>query len=220
MLKQARKYQDLAVEGKKAQQYDAFSRTYRMRDFQENAALAATYLRPGSAVLEVATGPGYFCIELAKLGDFRITGLDISDDLVKIARSNAAAAGVKAEFVQGNASALQFPDASFDLVFCSWAVKNFREPVKALVEMHRVLAPGGKALIVDLNHDVSSDDWKRYAANRGLRGMTGLAMRLAFTIQRRGAYSRGDFERMLAETPFQRCEIGTKGIDLCLTLTK
>lgn|SRR5262245_32173151 len=220
MLKLARKFKDLGLEGKQAQRYDAFSREYRMRDFQEHAALAASYLGQDASVLEVAAGPGYFCIELAKLGDFKITGLDISDDLVEIARANASKAGVKVDFIQGNASAIQAPDAAFDLVFCSWAVKNFMEPVKVLDEMYRVLKPGGTALIVDLNHDATGQDWRGYAAYRGLKGMTALSMRLAFVIQRSGAYSASEFERLLEGTPFQRREIRRRGINLCIGLTK
>jgi ubiquinone/menaquinone biosynthesis C-methylase UbiE len=112
------------------------------------------------------------------------------------------------------------PDAAFDLVFCSWAVKNFREPVKALDEMYRVLRPGGNALIVDLNHDATSKDWRRYAADRGLKGMTSLAMRIAFVIQRSGAYSASQFEKLLDGGPFQRGENRSRGINFCISLTK
>lgn len=220
MLKLARKFKDLGLEGKRARQYDAFSREYRMRDFEENAALAASYLGQRACVLDVATGPGYFCIELAKRGDFMLTGLDISDELVEIARVNASRAGVKVDFVRGNACALPFPEAAFDLVFCSWAVKNFRDPVKALGEMHRVLRAGGTALIVDLNHAASGEDWKGYAADRELEGMTSLWMRIAFMIQRTGAYTASQFERLLDATPFQGREIRSRGINLCLRLTK
>jgi ubiquinone/menaquinone biosynthesis C-methylase UbiE len=44
---------------------------------------------------------------------------------------------------------MQFPDEVFDLVFCSWSIKNFMEPIKVLNEMYRVLKPGGTALVVD-----------------------------------------------------------------------
>ena len=220
MLKLARKFKDLGLEGKRARQYTAFSREYRMKDFQEHAALGASYLRRGASVLEVAAGPGYFCIELAKLGQFKITGLDISADLVEIAGDNAAEAGVKVDFIQGNASAIPLPDAAFDLVFCSWAIKNFLEPVKALGEMYRVLRPGGTALIVDLNRDATSEDWRRYAADRGLKGMTSLAMRIAFMLQRSGAYSVSQFQRLLDGAQFQRRENWSRGINLCISLTK
>lgn len=220
MLKLTRKFKDLGLEGKQARQYDAFSRTYRMRDFQEYALLAARSLGQCDSVLEVATGPGYFCIELAKRGDFAITGLDISNDLVDIARANALGAQVKVDFIPGNASAMQFPDSTFNLVFCSWAVKNFMEPVTILDEIYRVLKPGGKALIVDLNHDATGQDWKAYAADRGLKGMTALFMQLAFMIQRTSAYSTRQFEQLLDGSPFPSRKIQSRGINLCMELLK
>jgi len=57
-------------------------------------------------VLEVAPGPGFFAIELAKQGDFKLTGLDISQTLVEIAAENARKAGVKIDFRLGNAAAM------------------------------------------------------------------------------------------------------------------
>ena len=57
--------------------------------------------RSRRGVLEVAPGPGFFAIELAKLGDFQITGLDISRTLVEIASENARAAGVRGRFSPG-----------------------------------------------------------------------------------------------------------------------
>ena len=59
-------------------------------------------------VLEIAPGPGYFCIELARLGNFQITGLDISRSFVNIARGNAAKAGLQIDFQEGNAADMPF----------------------------------------------------------------------------------------------------------------
>jgi len=99
--------------------------------FSPRGESAAERLPAGACVLDVAPGPGFFAIELAKLGDFRITGLDISRTLVKIAAKNARTAGVNVDFRLGNASAMPFADESFDFVYCSAAFKNFSEPVKA-----------------------------------------------------------------------------------------
>ena len=68
-----------------------YARTRRkdMEDFRREAQAAAARLRSGSEVVEVAPGPGYFAVELAKLGDFKITGLDISHTFVEIAKENA-----------------------------------------------------------------------------------------------------------------------------------
>lgn len=220
MLNLARRFKDLAVRGRKAKQYDRFSRTYRMGDFAEFARLAAAQLSPGAAVLEVASGPGYFCTELAKLGDFRVTGLDISDDLVDIARANAREARVDVEFRVANASRLPFANGAFDLVFCSWAMKNFMEPARVLGEMHRVLRPGAVAFIVDLNRDATAEDWKAYAAARGLGGASALAMRFAFTLQRAGAYSSRQLEELARNTPFLGPAISKHGINLHVSLVK
>jgi ubiquinone/menaquinone biosynthesis C-methylase UbiE len=94
----------------------------------------------------VAPGPGYLAIEIAKRGDSRVTGLDISETFVRIAQTNARAENVDVDFQHGNASAIPFSDASFDFIVCRAAFKNFTDPVGALDEMFRVLAPGGSRL--------------------------------------------------------------------------
>jgi ubiquinone/menaquinone biosynthesis C-methylase UbiE len=109
------------------------------------------------SVLEVSPGPGYFAIELAKLGDYQITGLDISKTFVEIARANTEKANVRIDFRRGNASGMPFDNDKFDFLLCRAAFKNFSEPKRALKEMHRVLRPGGQALIIDLRRDASKE---------------------------------------------------------------
>jgi ubiquinone/menaquinone biosynthesis C-methylase UbiE len=220
MLKRARTSRSLSVDGKKAQQYDEFSRQYRMRDLESYAELAASRTPSGGSVLDVATGPGYFCTALAKLGTFDVTGLDISADLVEIARANAAREQADITFLKADASLMPFADDTFDLVFCSWAVKNFQDPVGVLCEIHRVLRPGGRVLIVDVNHDASGRDWKAYASGIGLKGGTALMMGLAFRIQRSGAYTKEQFEGLAAATPLHLESTQTLGINLVLELVK
>jgi 2-polyprenyl-3-methyl-5-hydroxy-6-metoxy-1,4-benzoquinol methylase len=67
-------------------------------DYQKDARKVAASLREGAAVLDLAPGPGYLAIELAKLGTYDITGLDISATFVEIAQANAEAAGVGIDF--------------------------------------------------------------------------------------------------------------------------
>ena len=138
-----------------------------MEDFRRQATTAAEQLPSGCNVLEVAPGPGFFAIELAKLGDFKITGLDISRTFVEIATEKARDAGVQIDFRLGNASAMPFADDSFDFIYCSAAFKNFSEPVKALDEMYRVLRPGGEAMVVDLRKDVSLEEIDAYVKHSG-----------------------------------------------------
>src|SRR5260370_36934245 len=102
------------MEGWVARWY-ARTRRNEIEDFRREAKDAAKPLRSGCHVLEIATAPGFFAIELAKLGDFKITGLEISRTLVEIATQNAQNAGVKIDFRLGNAAAMPFADESFDL---------------------------------------------------------------------------------------------------------
>ena len=84
------------------------------RDGEEichTARCIAAYLNSGSRVLEVAPGPGYLAIELARLSGAFVTGLDISRSFVGIARENASKAGVRVDFEHGDAADLPFPDA-------------------------------------------------------------------------------------------------------------
>src|SRR5579863_3603802 len=95
-------YKGIAMEGLIATWY---ARTTRSR-IEEQRALAhriAEQVPHGSRVLEVAPGPGYLSIELAKTGKCEVAGLDISETFVTIERQNAAAAGVKVDFNHGDA---------------------------------------------------------------------------------------------------------------------
>src|SRR6266550_1967686 len=150
-------YKGPAMEGLIATWYAQNTRS-RIGEQRELARRIAERVPLGGRVLEVAPGPGYLSIELAKLGRCEVTGLDISETFVKIERQNAAKAGVKVDFNHGNAADMPFDDNSFDFATCVAAFKNFTQPVQALNEFHRVLKVGGTALIVDLRRDASIED--------------------------------------------------------------
>jgi ubiquinone/menaquinone biosynthesis C-methylase UbiE len=208
------------MEGWVARWY-ARTRSNDMEDFRRAARMAAEHLGGGSSVLEVAPGPGFFAIELAKLGDFKITGLDISRTFVEIATENARNAGVSIDFRLGNASAMPFSDNSFDFVYCAAAFKNFAEPVKALDEMHRVLRPGGEALVVDLRKDVSLEEIDAYVKQSGRsridRYLTNFIFR--FVLIKR-AYTQDQFTRMAEQSRFGRCQIDVGPIGFEVHFTK
>jgi ubiquinone/menaquinone biosynthesis C-methylase UbiE len=191
-------------------------------DRQQAAAVAvAGQVVCGSSILEIAPGPGYLSIELAKLGDYRVVGLDISKTFVEIAMANAKAAGVAVEFLHGNASQMPFPAESFNFVVCQAAFKNFSEPVLALSEMHRVLKPGGKALILDLRPDASSAEINAEITKMGLGWLNSLLTKLIFkSCLLKRAYSQGQFRQMASQTPFITCEIEEVPIGFSVSLTK
>src|ERR1700675_4846884 len=102
-------YKSLAMEGVIATWY-AKSTASDLAEFENLARRVAGRLQPGARVLEVAPGPGYLAIALAKLGAFRISGLDISRSFVRIAAENATRAGVEIDFQHGDAAAIPFAD--------------------------------------------------------------------------------------------------------------
>ena len=192
-----------------------------MEDFKALARATAERLAPGARVLEVAPGPGYFAVELAKLGDYQIVGLDISPTFVEIARANAEEAEVRVDFQRGNASEMPFAEDAFDYLLCRAAFKNFSEPVKALHEMHRVLKPGGHAVIIDLRRDASNESIAKAVDEMHVGAVNGLVTKLTFRFMLlKRAYTRMGFEEMIAETKFSGVEIREELLGLEVTLTK
>jgi len=189
--------------------------TYRRDARQLTGALLA-----GSSILEVAPGPGFLAVELARLGQFNVTGLDISRTFVEIASENARKAGVDAAFQQGDASQMPFADGSFDLIVCQAAFKNFVKPRTALSEMYRVLRAGGTAVIDDMSHQATHSDIEEEVRRMGLGRFRSFTTKATLEMLRRRAYSAAHFERLAADSPFQTCVIGTAGIGLRVRLTK
>lgn len=197
------------------------TRANDMEDFRLAAKTVAARLRPGSRVLEIAPGPGFFAIELSKLGNFQITGLDISRTFVEIAARNARNAVVNVDFRWGNASAMPFADASFDFAYCSAAFKNFSEPIRALNEIHRVLHPAGEALVADLSKDASINEIEDYVKRSGRRGLDAWMTRWTFRhVLLKRAYTRNDLVRMAKESRFGKADIRSCDLSLEVWLTK
>jgi ubiquinone/menaquinone biosynthesis C-methylase UbiE len=210
-------YKGLAMEGIIASWY-ARTTFKDLKRHKQMAAQLAPKIPAGGSVLEIAPGPGYFCIELAKLGDYRITGLDISRSFVEIARKNAAKAGLKAselkiDFRLGNASNMPFADGTFDFTFCQAAFKNFSEPVKAIAEMYRVLHPNGVAVIVDLRRDASLEEIEGEVKGMGLGRLNEALTRWTFKqMLLKSAYSVADMQSMISRTPFGAGRIEVSGV--------
>jgi len=213
-------YKGAPMEGLVARWY-ARNTARSLPAFAADARRVAALLPPHARILEVAPGPGYFVLELARLGPYRITGLDISRTFVEIAARHAAQAGISAEFCQGSASAMPFPAGQFDFLFRRAAFKNFSQPVEALREMHRVLKPGGRAWIVDLRRDAPLHAVNQEVAGMRLGAVNAWFTRLAFRYSLlKRAYTKPEFERLAAQTPFRSAAIAEDGIGMNIWLQK
>lgn len=99
----------------------------------------------GDRVLDVACGTGVVSrVAAGRVGPGgRVCGLDVNEDMLAIARRASA----DVEWRQADASRTGLPDASFDAAFCQQGLQFFPDRLAALREIHRVLAPGGRAVI-------------------------------------------------------------------------
>lgn len=106
-----------------------------------------------SRVLDVATGTGDLALLAAvELGAEDVIGIDISDEMMKVAQEKAEAANLESSvhFQHEDCSALSFPDKSFDAVISAFALRNFENIEQCLSEMRRVLQADGDIVVIDL----------------------------------------------------------------------
>ena len=135
---------------------------------KRTAELAA--LREGLKVLDVSSGRGTQSIFYSKEFGVDVTGVDISEEMVKTAADNAEKAGLshKVQFRLGDSQCLPFEDNSFDVVINECAVGIPDDSQKVLQEMVRVVKPGGRILIhestwrVRLSKEEKDDFAERY----------------------------------------------------------
>lgn len=112
--------------------------------------VARLALPPGTRVLDVACGTGNLAIPLARSG-CKVTGLDIAPNLLEQARDRAVAEGLAADFDEGDAEALPYPEASFDAVVTMFGAMFAPRPELVVNECARVLRPGGLLAMANWN---------------------------------------------------------------------
>jgi ubiquinone/menaquinone biosynthesis C-methylase UbiE len=104
--------------------------------------------------LDVGCGPGQFTILFAeKLPDAEVWGIDLAPTMIELARRHASesTAADRLHFEVADVAKLPFPDDHFDAVMSSGSIKHWPDQAAALREIHRVLAPGGRAFIGEMN---------------------------------------------------------------------
>ena len=131
---------------KRAGSYDKSIGFFERRVFgTEHRAWACS--KASGDTLEVAVGTG---LNLPLYGDdVQLTAIDLSPEMLEVARQRAQEVGARVELKEGDAHALPFADETFDCVVCTYSLCNIPDPRQAVGEMKRVLRPGGKLLLVD-----------------------------------------------------------------------
>ncbi len=134
---------------------DTFLFRGQWRQLRQRTATLAQ-LQPGEAVLDVGCGTGTLAIEVARrVGRAgRVAGVDPGTEQIARARAKAARRNAPIEFQIGVIEQLPFPDQTFDVVFSTLMMHHLPAPLKrqGLVEIARVLKPGGRLVIADFTH--------------------------------------------------------------------
>jgi demethylmenaquinone methyltransferase / 2-methoxy-6-polyprenyl-1,4-benzoquinol methylase len=137
-----------------ADRYDLMNRVMTMGRDQRwrTQAAEAAQLRPGDSALDVATGTGDLAFLLAeRVGSSgRVIGVDFTPEMLRLARLKAAGKAVPVSFQEGDAEDLRFDANSFSAVTCAFGVRNFENRQMGIDEMARVVAPGGRVVILEL----------------------------------------------------------------------
>ncbi len=148
----------------------------------------------GPRVLEVSFGTGYLLTQFA--GENEAYGIDYNARMVATAQRNLAQAAMTAHLLRGTVEALPYRDAAFDTVVNTMAFTAYPNAMKALSEMVRVLRPGGRLIMIDVNYPANGNrlgtmltrGWK--AAGDLIRDMEPLFRQLSldYTDQEIGGY--------------------------------
>jgi len=106
-----------------------------------------------SDILDVATGTGDFAIESLKTGAQRITGIDISEEMLAVGKAKIEKLGLGHRIIlqKGDSEKLVFLDNSFDAVTVAFGVRNFENLSKGIDELFRVLKPGGIVCVLEFS---------------------------------------------------------------------
>lgn len=137
--------------------FDLFQRRMRDKKFLETDAIIKAGIDFGYG-LEIGPGPGYLGLEwLLKTQGSKLTGLEISPEMIKTARKNADEYGLsdRVSYKEGSALEMPFGDDSFDFVFSNGSLHEWEKPEKVFSEINRVLKPKGLFFISDLKRNLS-----------------------------------------------------------------
>ncbi|MCH2145783.1 MAG: bifunctional demethylmenaquinone methyltransferase/2-methoxy-6-polyprenyl-1,4-benzoquinol methylase UbiE [Phycisphaerales bacterium] len=137
-----------------APSYDLNNRIHSFWQDQRWRRRGVRLADPGSdaMVVDVACGTGDLAEAFLKAGASQVIGIDFTPEMLDVARERAARAGLKRiEYRQGDATQLELPTDSADVLSIAFGIRNVNEPARALSEFRRILKPGGRLLILEFS---------------------------------------------------------------------
>ncbi|MEX2587350.1 MAG: arsenite methyltransferase [Actinomycetota bacterium] len=160
---------------------------------------AIAELSEGEVVLDLGSGGGIdVLLSARRVGPSgRVYGLDMTDEMLQLARQNAAESGVtNVEFLKGHIERIPLPDESVDVVISNCVINLSSDKAEVLAEVARVLRPGGRFAVSDVIADEDMDE----ATRQDMQQWTGCIA---------GALTAAEFDRLLRASGFDRIEINS-----------
>jgi ubiquinone/menaquinone biosynthesis C-methylase UbiE len=197
-----------------AEAYDRMQAALRDQGWLETEDLLLSGIVSGFA-LEVGSGPGYLGLEwLLRTRDTRLAGLDISLDMVAIAKNHARELELadRAEHLLGSGETIPFEDNAFDAVFTSRSLHEWLNPCAIFTELWRVLRPGGTLYVSDLRRDLS-----RSACNFLEQRVKSEVILESLRASIGAAYTMTDIMVLLNMTELAGCEVVETPLGLRVT---
>lgn len=194
--------------------YDEMMRRMRDRGWLETKMIIGAGISSGLA-LEIGPGPGCLGLEwLKKTKGTNLNGLDISDDMIALARKNAVDYRLtdRAEYFKGDASKMPFEDGHFDAVFTNGSLHEWAHPEDILNEIARVMKPGGIYVISDLRRDmIAPIKWFLRITLKPKEMRPGLITSI------NASYTRSEIQVLLARTKLQGWHISKNPLGLVIS---
>ena len=197
--------------------YDQMQRRFRDKGWMETKAIIRSGINKGS-VLEVGPGPGYLGLEwLKQTNGTRLTGLDISPDMISIARRNAVDYGLaeRTEYVESGGSRIPFVDNTFAAVFSNGSLHEWSDVSGTLSEIWRVLKPHGRIFISDLRRNmIAPVKLFMWLATKPK------AIRPGLITSINASYTKPEVESLLLDSTFDNFNVSCNPMGLQITATK
>ncbi len=197
--------------------FDEMQRRFRDKGWMETKAIIQSGIDAGS-VLEVGPGPGYLGLEWLKRTDgTRLVGLDISPDMIAVARRNAAEYGLaeRTEYIRSDSAKIPFADNTFDAAFSNGSLHEWSDVRGALSVIRRVLKPRGRMFISDLRRDmIAPIKWFMWLTVRPKAIRPGLLTSID------ASYIKPEAEQLLRDSGFDEFSVSCDPMGLQITAVK
>ncbi|MDP4093921.1 MAG: class I SAM-dependent methyltransferase [Bacillota bacterium] len=194
--------------------FDRFARIMRDKGWNNVENFYKAGITKGN-VLEIGPGPGYIGLEWLKQStNSKLTGCEISCDMIKMAEKNAKEYGFEARtnYIEGNAMQMPLQDETFDAAFSNGSLHEWEDPIRVFNEIYRVLKPGGLYCITDMRRDVNPViKWSIYLSTKPKE------IRPGFLTSLNASYTVTEIRNLLNKSELKNASASKEFFGLCIS---